>query len=34
MISNDEFRTAITEFYLSSDVNAPGNWLIGPIQQS
>ncbi|WP_189271729.1 EF-hand domain-containing protein [Kitasatospora griseola] len=33
VIGHDEFRTAITEFYLSSDENAPGNWLIGPIQQ-
>ncbi|MER7702648.1 EF-hand domain-containing protein [Kitasatospora sp. NPDC097605] len=32
VISHEEFRTAITEFYLSADENAPGNWLIGPIQ--
>ncbi|MFE2110990.1 EF-hand domain-containing protein [Kitasatospora sp. NPDC059463] len=31
-ISHEEFRTAITEFYLSADENAPGNWLIGPIR--
>ncbi|MBV8541665.1 MAG: EF-hand domain-containing protein [Pseudonocardiales bacterium] len=29
-ISHEEFRTAIREFYLSDDENAPGNWLIGP----
>ena len=29
-ISHEEFRTAICEFYLSDDENAPGNWLIGP----
>jgi Ca2+-binding EF-hand superfamily protein len=29
-ISHEEFRTAICEFYLSEDENAPGNWLIGP----
>jgi Ca2+-binding EF-hand superfamily protein len=29
-ISHQEFRTAIVEFYLSDDENAPGNWLIGP----
>ncbi|OKJ09166.1 calcium-binding protein [Kitasatospora sp. CB01950] len=33
VLSHDEFRSAITEFYLSSDENAPGNWLIGPIRQ-
>ncbi|MFJ9417606.1 EF-hand domain-containing protein [Streptomyces sp. NPDC101227] len=32
-ISHAEFRTAISEFYLSADENAPGNWLIGPIDQ-
>ncbi|MFF2659026.1 EF-hand domain-containing protein [Kitasatospora sp. NPDC058032] len=31
-ISHEEFRAAITEFYLSTDENAPGNWLIGPIE--
>ncbi|RMI47273.1 calcium-binding protein [Actinomadura harenae] len=31
-ISHEEFRTAITEFYLSEDMDAPGNWLIGPIK--
>lgn len=30
-ISHEEFRTAIKEFYLSDDENAPGNWLLGPI---
>lgn len=29
-ISYEEFRTAIVEFYLSDDENAPGNWLLGP----
>ncbi|RDI65835.1 EF-hand domain-containing protein [Nocardia pseudobrasiliensis] len=29
-LSYDEFRTAIVEFYLSDDENAPGNWLLGP----
>lgn len=29
-ISHQEFRTAIAEFYLSDDENAPGNWLLGP----
>ena len=33
-ISHEEFRTAIREFYLSDDENAPGNWLIGPFGQS
>ncbi|HSV67879.1 MAG TPA: EF-hand domain-containing protein [Mycobacteriales bacterium] len=32
-ISHDEFRTAIVEFYLSDDPNAPGNWLLGPTSQ-
>ncbi|MGH3937642.1 MAG: EF-hand domain-containing protein [Pseudonocardiaceae bacterium] len=32
-ISHEEFRTAICEFYLSDDENAPGNWLIGPFGQ-
>ncbi|MGW4383229.1 EF-hand domain-containing protein [Kitasatospora sp. NPDC004531] len=31
VLSHEEFRSAISEFYLSSDENAPGNWLIGPI---
>lgn len=30
-ISYEEFRTAIVEFYLSDDENAPGNWLLGPL---
>jgi hypothetical protein len=32
-ITKEEFRTAITEFYLSDDENAPGNWLLGPMGQ-
>ncbi|GAA1299459.1 EF-hand domain-containing protein [Saccharothrix xinjiangensis] len=28
-ISHAEFRTAIEEFYLSTDADAPGNWLLG-----
>jgi Ca2+-binding EF-hand superfamily protein len=31
-ITKDEFRTAITEFYLSDHAEAPGNWLLGPLQ--
>jgi Ca2+-binding EF-hand superfamily protein len=31
VISQEEFRMAISEFYLSADPEAPGNWLIGPI---
>ncbi|MFE4518923.1 EF-hand domain-containing protein [Kitasatospora sp. NPDC056783] len=31
VLSHEEFRMAITEFYLSGDENAPGNWLLGPI---
>ncbi|MFG2138616.1 EF-hand domain-containing protein [Streptomyces sp. NPDC048650] len=30
VISHDEFRAAISEFYLSADPDAPGNWLLGP----
>lgn len=30
-ISHEEFRAAITEFYLSDDEDAPGNWLLGPM---
>jgi len=33
-LSKEEFRTAITEFYLSDDENAPGNWLLGPMGQT
>lgn len=29
-ITHDEFRIAIEEFYLSTDTEAPGNWLLGP----
>ncbi|TQM79336.1 Ca2+-binding EF-hand superfamily protein [Saccharothrix saharensis] len=32
-IGKEEFRAAITEFYLSDDENAPGNWLLGPLTQ-
>jgi Ca2+-binding EF-hand superfamily protein len=32
-ISHEEFRQAINEFYLSDDENAPGNWLIGPMDE-
>jgi Ca2+-binding EF-hand superfamily protein len=32
-ISHEEFRVALSEFYLSDDENAPGNWLIGPFGQ-
>lgn len=28
-ISHEEFRTAIEEFYLGTDPDAPGNWLLG-----
>lgn len=28
-ITHAEFRTAIEEFYLSTDPEAPGNWLLG-----
>ncbi|MFE4361283.1 EF-hand domain-containing protein [Kitasatospora xanthocidica] len=31
VISLDEFREAIIEFYLSDDPAAPGNFLLGPI---
>nr|WSW42572.1 EF-hand domain-containing protein [Streptomyces sp. NBC_01001] len=33
-ISHDEWRTAISEFYLSTDPNAPGNWLLGPVDSA
>lgn len=33
-ISYEEFRTAIREFYLSDDLNAPGSWLLGPMVES
>ncbi|MBD0709760.1 MULTISPECIES: EF-hand domain-containing protein [unclassified Streptomyces] len=33
-ISHEEFRTAIREFYLSTDDKAPGNWLIGPLDKT
>ncbi|WP_217214887.1 EF-hand domain-containing protein [Streptomyces sp. AC550_RSS872] len=31
VITHDEWRTAISEFYLSTDPDAPGNWLLGPV---
>ncbi|MFC6064066.1 EF-hand domain-containing protein, partial [Streptomyces ochraceiscleroticus] len=31
VISHDEWRTALNEFYLSDDESAPGNWLLGPL---
>lgn len=31
VIGFDEYRTAIVEFYLSADPNAPGNYLLGPV---
>ena len=30
-ISHEEFNQALSEFYLSADPNAPGNWLLGPV---
>ncbi|WP_327169656.1 EF-hand domain-containing protein [Streptomyces subrutilus] len=34
VISHEEYRQAISEFYLSADLDAPGNWLLGPLDQS
>ncbi|MEV6121096.1 EF-hand domain-containing protein [Streptomyces sp. NPDC052077] len=34
VISRDEFRLAIREFYLSGDEDAPGNWLLGPLDRA
>ncbi|MFK0202087.1 EF-hand domain-containing protein [Streptomyces lavendulae] len=31
VISHHEYRTAIVDFYLSANPNAPGNYLLGPI---
>lgn len=31
-ISHDEFSQALSEFYLSADPSAPGNWLLGPVR--
>jgi len=31
-ISHSEFRQALVEYYLSSDENAPGNWLLGSME--
>ncbi|MEV7831241.1 EF-hand domain-containing protein [Streptomyces subrutilus] len=31
VISHDEFRAAIVDFYLSNNPDAPGNYLLGPI---
>jgi len=30
-ISREEFNQALSEYYLSADPNAPGNWLLGPV---
>jgi Ca2+-binding EF-hand superfamily protein len=30
-INTEEWRTAVIEFFLSSDVDAPGNWLFGQL---
>jgi len=30
-ISFEELSQAFSEFYLSADPNAPGNWLLGPV---
>ena len=30
-LSHSEFHQAIVEYYLSSDPNAPGNWLLGSL---
>ncbi|MFE8599045.1 EF-hand domain-containing protein [Archangium violaceum] len=30
-ISHAEFHQALVEYYLSADPNAPGNWLLGPM---
>ncbi|KAK5723120.1 hypothetical protein LTR17_013990 [Elasticomyces elasticus] len=30
-ISREEFNQALFEYYLSADPNAPGNWLLGPM---
>jgi Ca2+-binding EF-hand superfamily protein len=31
-ISHEEFTQAINEYYLSADPNAPGNFLLGPVE--
>lgn len=31
-IDPDELKEAIREYYLSDDPNAPGNWLLGPVE--
>ncbi|MFD0884666.1 EF-hand domain-containing protein [Streptosporangium algeriense] len=28
-LTHEEFRAAIEEFYLSTDIEAPGNWMLG-----
>ncbi|MFJ3882445.1 EF-hand domain-containing protein [Streptomyces sp. NPDC090077] len=33
IISHHEYRTAIVDFYLSTDPHAPGNYLLGPLTQ-
>ncbi|MEV6161926.1 EF-hand domain-containing protein [Streptomyces sp. NPDC052052] len=34
VISHEEFRMAISDFYLSTDPDAPGNYMLGPIGTS
>ncbi len=34
VLSRAEFRSAIEDFYLSDDHDAPGNWLLGPTHPS
>jgi Ca2+-binding EF-hand superfamily protein len=34
VISHDEYRAAIVDFYLSNDPGAPGNYLLGPLTRS
>ncbi|OON71439.1 EF-hand domain-containing protein [Streptomyces tsukubensis] len=34
VISHEEYRTALSEFFLSADLDAPGNWLLGPIDSA
>jgi hypothetical protein len=31
VVSHEEYRTAIVDFYLSTDPDAPGNYLLGPV---
>lgn len=30
-ITREEFNQALFEYYLSADPEAPGNWLLGPM---